>query len=170
LTPGSGMGKKFGSGMNNPDHIWAWKQFLGLKYLKFLMRIRDPGWKKFESGIGDKHSGSATLCFLQRFRFEKSGPGSRWANVAHKNWGRIQRKTWCMGPYAGVDLAICRLQHMYHGQPYATRVDLNLLPESTLFPRAGSISVRKPFAEPWNKKCAAFYIHDFFSLLYNFGN
>jgi hypothetical protein len=42
--------------------------------------------------------------------------------------GRIQRKTWCMGPFAGVDynLPFCllqsRLQHIYHGQPYA-RVD-----------------------------------------------
>jgi hypothetical protein len=31
--------------------------------------------------------------------------------------GRIQRKTWCMGPFAGVDynLTLCPLQHMYHG-------------------------------------------------------
>jgi hypothetical protein len=29
-----------------------------------------------------------------------------------------------------------RLQHMYHGQPYA-RVDLNLLPELTLSPSQG---------------------------------
>jgi hypothetical protein len=42
-----------------------------------------------------------------------------------------------MGPYAGVDynLTLCRLQsrlqHMYHGQPYA-RVDLNSMPEPTL--------------------------------------
>ncbi len=30
---------------------------------------------------------------------------------------RIQRKTWCMGPFAGVDynLTLCPLQHMYHG-------------------------------------------------------
>jgi hypothetical protein len=30
----------------------------------------------------------------------------------------IQRETWCMGPYAGVDynLTLCPLQHMYHGQ------------------------------------------------------
>ncbi len=39
--------------------------------------------------------------------------------------GRIKRKTWCIGPYAGVDynLILCplqsRLQHIYHGQPYA---------------------------------------------------
>ncbi len=25
------------------------------------IRIRDPGWKKFGSGIRDKHPGSATL-------------------------------------------------------------------------------------------------------------
>ncbi len=51
--------------------------------------------------------------------------------------GRIRRKTWWMGPYAGVDynLTLCplqrRLQHIYHGQPYA-RVYLNPIPESTL--------------------------------------
>jgi hypothetical protein len=58
--------------------------------------------------------------------------------------GRIQRKTWCMGPYARDDynltLRVCplrsRLQHIYHGQPY-TRVDLNPMPESTLFPSKG---------------------------------
>ncbi len=47
-----------------------------------------------------------------------------------------------MGPYAGVDhnLAVCpdcplqsRLQHIYHGQPYA-RVDLNPMPETNLSP------------------------------------
>jgi hypothetical protein len=55
--------------------------------------------------------------------------------------GRIQRKAWCMGPYAGVDyscnLTLCplqsRLQRIYHGQPYA-RVDLNPMPESSLSP------------------------------------
>jgi hypothetical protein len=44
-----------------------------------------------------------------------------------------------MGPYARVEynLTLCplqsRLQHIYHGQPYA-RVDLNPMQESTLFP------------------------------------
>jgi hypothetical protein len=41
--------------------------------------------------------------------------------------------------YAGVDynLTLCdRLQHMYHGEPYA-RVDLNPMPESTLSPSQG---------------------------------
>jgi hypothetical protein len=37
-----------------------------LKYLNSLRRIRegtnyDPGWKKFGSGIWDKHPGSATM-------------------------------------------------------------------------------------------------------------
>ncbi len=47
-----------------------------------------------------------------------------------------------MGPYTGVDynLTLCplhsRLQHIYHGQPYA-RVDLNPMPESTLSPSQG---------------------------------
>ncbi len=52
------------------------------------------------------------------------------------SWGRIQRKTWRMGPFSGADyLNLCQLQsrfqHMYHGQPYF-RVDLNPVPESTL--------------------------------------
>jgi hypothetical protein len=46
---------------------------MGLKYLNSLMRIRDPGWRQFGSGIRDpgwtkvgsgirdKHPGSATL-------------------------------------------------------------------------------------------------------------
>jgi hypothetical protein len=51
--------------------------------------------------------------------------------IGLKTRGRIQRKTWCMErlePYTGVDynLTLCslqsRLQHNYHGQPYA-RVD-----------------------------------------------
>ncbi len=49
--------------------------------------------------------------------------------------GRIQRKTWCM-VYVGVDynFTLCplqsRLQHIYHGQPYA-RVDF-IPPSGTL--------------------------------------
>jgi hypothetical protein len=48
--------------------------------------------------------------------------------------GRIQRKTWCMVPYAGVDynLTLClphsRLQHIYHVQPY-----VNFIPQSRTF-------------------------------------
>jgi hypothetical protein len=49
------MGKKSGSepGMNNPDHISESlkNNFFGLKYLNSLMWIRDPGWKKFGSGM-----------------------------------------------------------------------------------------------------------------------
>jgi hypothetical protein len=58
------MGKKTGSGygMNNPDHISKSFEinFLGLKYLNYLMRISgmgkksDPGWKTFGSGPGWK--------------------------------------------------------------------------------------------------------------------
>ncbi len=76
LTPGSGMGEKSGSGSgirdeqrsnfrNLRNNLFFW-----LKYLKSLIRIRDPGWKKFgsgmekvESGIWDKNPGSATLQF-----------------------------------------------------------------------------------------------------------
>ncbi len=57
--------------------------------------------------------------------------------------GRIQRKTWCMGPNAGVNDSITspnvhsRVDFntftMGIGQPYA-RVDLNPMPESTLYP------------------------------------
>jgi hypothetical protein len=68
------MGKKSrsGSGMNSPDHIYqflsAQKPFFWVKILKFFdadsvsgmekIRIRDPGWKKYGSGInipGSQH-------------------------------------------------------------------------------------------------------------------
>jgi hypothetical protein len=63
------MGKKSGSGsgMNNPDHISkSLETIFGLKYSNSFMRIQDPGWEKFGSGmektwIRDKHPGSATL-------------------------------------------------------------------------------------------------------------
>jgi hypothetical protein len=60
----SGMGKKSGSGsgMNNPDYISeSLETVFWDKILKSLMRIWDPGWKKFGSRIRDKHPGSATL-------------------------------------------------------------------------------------------------------------
>jgi hypothetical protein len=47
------MGEKSGSrsGMNSHDHdSESLKPFFGLKYFNSLMRIRDPGWKKFGSG------------------------------------------------------------------------------------------------------------------------
>jgi hypothetical protein len=63
--------------------------------------------------------------------------------MKEKQSGRIQRKTWSIGPYIGVDynLTLCRLQQLHvHctmgiGQPYAT-ADLNHMPEfmSTLSP------------------------------------
>jgi hypothetical protein len=56
------MGKKsaLGSGMNNPDHISeSLETIFWVKILKFLMQIRDLGWKKIR--IRDKHYGSATL-------------------------------------------------------------------------------------------------------------
>jgi hypothetical protein len=60
LTPGSGMGESQhpdpGSGMNNPDIIFLslktiFLLFWGLKYINSLMRIRDPGWRQFGSGM-----------------------------------------------------------------------------------------------------------------------
>ncbi len=51
-----------------------------------------------------------------------------------------------MGPYAKVDynLTLCplqsRLQHIYHGQPYAS-VDLNPMPESTLSPQSETLDL-----------------------------
>ncbi len=46
LAPGAG------SAMNNPNHISeSLDTTFGLKYLNSLMRIRDPWWKKFGSGI-----------------------------------------------------------------------------------------------------------------------
>ncbi len=56
------------------------------------------------------------------------------------NWcstfrGRIERKTWCIGPYPIASpyvhsRVVSRLQHIYHGQPYA-RIDLYPMQEST---------------------------------------
>jgi hypothetical protein len=51
------MGKKSGSGsgiLNEQPGSYFLElrnHFLGLKYLNSLMRIRNPGWKKFGSGI-----------------------------------------------------------------------------------------------------------------------
>jgi len=66
------MGKITGSGIRNEQAVSYFpelgNQFFGLKYLNYLMRIPDPGWKKFGSGMEkfgsgnrDKHPGSATL-------------------------------------------------------------------------------------------------------------
>ncbi len=67
MTPGSGIGKKYGSvsGMNIPDHFFrSLEAVLGLKILKFLDADPDPGSEIFltlDSGSG----------------IEKSDPGSR---------------------------------------------------------------------------------------------
>jgi hypothetical protein len=59
-----------GSGMNNPDHIsecFLTIFLVKIPVLNFFdadprsgmekIRIRDPGWKKYGSGIRDKHPG-----------------------------------------------------------------------------------------------------------------
>jgi hypothetical protein len=45
--------------MNNPDHI---SESLETIFLITILKFfdADPGWKKFGSGIRDKHPGSAT--------------------------------------------------------------------------------------------------------------
>ncbi len=56
--PGSGIGEKSGSRSGiriwdgKPDHQLR-NHFFWLKYLTSLMRIQNPGWKKFRSGIRD---------------------------------------------------------------------------------------------------------------------
>jgi hypothetical protein len=46
------MGKKSesGSGKNNPDHISGSLETI-FGHLNYFIRIRDPGWKKFGSGM-----------------------------------------------------------------------------------------------------------------------
>jgi hypothetical protein len=52
------MGKKSGSGIQDEQHgsyfLELRNYFFGLKFLNSLMLIRDPGWKKFRSGMGTK--------------------------------------------------------------------------------------------------------------------
>jgi hypothetical protein len=56
------MGKKSGSGMNNPDHISeSLKTIIWVKILNSLMRNRDPGSGMEKILIRVKHPGSATL-------------------------------------------------------------------------------------------------------------
>jgi hypothetical protein len=69
------VGKKSGSGMDNPNHISeSLETIFWVKILEFFdadpgsIHIRNPGWKIFESGIRDgkirnrdKHPRSATL-------------------------------------------------------------------------------------------------------------
>jgi hypothetical protein len=57
--------------MNYPNHISRElrKHFFGLRYLadpgSGNGKNSDPGWKKFGTGIRDKHPGSATLQGVQ---------------------------------------------------------------------------------------------------------
>jgi hypothetical protein len=60
----------FGSGINNPDHISeSLETSFWVKILKFSdadpvsgnLLARDPGWKKFGSGVRDKRRRSATM-------------------------------------------------------------------------------------------------------------
>ena len=55
--------------------------------------------------------------------------------MASEAESKEKRGVWKLEPYAGVDynLTLCRLQHIYHGQPYA-RVDHNPMPELTYPP------------------------------------
>jgi hypothetical protein len=54
------MGKKSGSGMNNPDHISeSLETIFWVKILKFF--DADPGSGMEKNRIRDKHPGSATL-------------------------------------------------------------------------------------------------------------
>jgi hypothetical protein len=66
------MGKKSGSGNNNPDHFSeSLEKIFWVKICKYMdadpgsgmekILIRAPGWKKLQSGIRDKHPGYATL-------------------------------------------------------------------------------------------------------------
>jgi hypothetical protein len=48
--------------MNHPDHISeSLETTFWVEKLKFFDADQDPGWKKFGSGIWNKHPGSATL-------------------------------------------------------------------------------------------------------------
>jgi hypothetical protein len=96
LTPWSGMGKnRIRIRDEQPgSYFWDFRNpFFGLKYLNYLMqirdpgsgmgkiRVRDPGWKTFGSGIRDKHPWSATLipstvgkeCCSCRVRYQREG-------------------------------------------------------------------------------------------------
>ncbi len=72
-------------------------------------------------------------------------------------WGRIQRKTWCMGlwgpmPELTITSLQSRLQHIYHGQPYAM-VDLNPMPEFDFILPSGSLDLASEMrnVQPWPK-------------------
>jgi hypothetical protein len=72
------MGKKSGSGSGIRDEqpgsyfLEFRNHFVGLKYLNYLMRIRDLGWKQFGSGM------------------EKVGSGIRISIPDPQHWGNIK--------------------------------------------------------------------------------
>ncbi len=78
--------------MNNPDNIFYSLEtiflfFLGLKYLNSLMRIRDPGWRQFGSGIRDgkkSHPGSGSATLLNSSTVEIINYG-----IFSSHWVRI---------------------------------------------------------------------------------
>ncbi len=64
--------------MNNPDHISeSLETIFWVKILKSLMHIRDPGWKRFGSGMEKLGSGSATLQYSAMIKSHKEDPNSR---------------------------------------------------------------------------------------------
>jgi hypothetical protein len=52
-----------------------------------------------------------------------------------------------MGPHAGVDYkrTLCRLQHMYYGQPYV-RVDLNPYARVDLIPQSAPLDLASDYS------------------------
>ncbi len=80
LDPGSGLGKNRIRD-DQPGSYFRELRNQFLKYFNYLIGIRDPGWKKFGSGmenirIRDKHPGSAPLSLqierIRVHRFQKS--------------------------------------------------------------------------------------------------
>jgi hypothetical protein len=101
LTPGSGIGKKSGSGsgMINPDHIsesleiifWGWNTSIlyadpGSAMEKFWSGIRV--WKKFGFGIRDKHPGSATLIEVTQSNYVQCDDGLHCGRGGRQREGR----------------------------------------------------------------------------------
>ncbi len=92
LAPGSGIrdGLKSGSGsgMNHPDHISESLELIfWFKYLNSLLRIRDPGWKKFGSGMEKIRIRDYIELFIEFFLL-------RWRNATRKPCAN-SRRHWC---------------------------------------------------------------------------
>jgi hypothetical protein len=58
------------------------------------MRIRDPGWKKFGSGIRDKHPGSTTLILTANASFIQRLEELRGLHLQQEHQGVPQRHPW----------------------------------------------------------------------------